>query len=64
MLSDGLKFKFGIQVPRSVKEAYKLNNITLWGNTIKKEIDQLMEFETFKVEEKGSNWNRKVTNLY
>ena len=58
----GPKFKFGIQVPRSVKEAYKLDEVngnTLWGDAIKKEIDQLMEFETFKVEEKGEQLERK-----
>ena len=34
--------KFGIEVPRTVKEAYKLdrkNGNTLWANTIQKEME-------------------------
>ena len=44
------KFKFGVQIPRNVKEAYELdkkNGNTKWADAMKKEIDQLQEFESF-----------------
>jgi hypothetical protein len=53
---DGNKFKFGVQVPRTVRQAYELDrtsNNTLWAEAMKKEIDQLMEYETFRILETG-----------
>ena len=44
------KFKFGIEIPRSIREAYALdkrNGNTKWADAIRKEIDQLQEFESF-----------------
>ena len=45
------QFKFGIRVPRSYKEALKFdkeNGNHLWEDAIKKELGQIMEYETFK----------------
>ena len=47
----GPKFKFGVLVPRNVKEALefdKTNGNSKWHEAIKAEIDQLMDYETFK----------------
>ena len=46
----GPKFKFGVLVPRNVKEALefdKANGNSKWHEAIKAEIDQLMDYETF-----------------
>ena len=46
------KFKFGVEVPRSVKDALRLdreNRNNKWHDAIKKELEQLMEFNTFNV---------------
>ena len=48
----GIKHKFGVQVPRTVREAYELdrrNGNSLWKKATEKEINQLLEFNTFKV---------------
>jgi len=48
----GPKYKFGVRVPKSVKEALdldKANGNTLWAEAIQKEVSQLREFQTFKV---------------
>ena len=50
------RFKFGIEVPRGVSDAMKLdklNNNTKWMDAIQKEKDQLFDYETFEVLEKG-----------
>jgi hypothetical protein len=43
----GIRFKFGVQVPHSWKEAIavdeKFHN-TLWQDAVKKEMDQIAEF--------------------
>ena len=47
----GIRFKFGVQVPRNWKEAMELdakNNSTLWQDAIKKEMDQIAEYGTFR----------------
>ena len=54
--TGGAKYKFGIQVPFSIKQALNLdrkNGNTLWLKAIKKELDQLNEFHTFKVLKRG-----------
>jgi hypothetical protein len=50
--THGPIFKFGIQVPRSVKEAYELDakhGNTKWQDSMKEEIDALLMFITFMV---------------
>ena len=53
---QGKKFKFGVEVPKNVKDALRLdqkNGNTKWKDAIKKELEQLMEFNTFKVLDPG-----------
>ena len=53
---EQVKYKFGVQVPRNAEEAFRLdqeNGNTLWKEAIDKEIGQIMEYETFKVLERG-----------
>ena len=48
--TKGPVYKFGIQIPRSVKEAYELdakNGNTKWQDAMKDEIDSLNAFSTF-----------------
>ena len=55
-LRSGKKYKFGIRVPLSVKEAMaidKENGDTLWGDSIGKELGQFKDYITFKVLKKG-----------
>ena len=50
------RFKFGIEVPRSVKEAMRLDKINennLWMEAVTKERCQLFDYETFEVIPKG-----------
>lgn len=45
------RIKFDFQVPRTSQEALKLdkeNNNTLWADSMKLELDQLMEYQTFE----------------
>ena len=54
----GPKFKHGIQVPRNLREARELDRINgnnLWEEAIKKEIDQLRQYEVFKKLPKGKS---------
>jgi hypothetical protein len=47
----GVCFKFGVQVPRNWKEAMELdekNKSTLWRDAIKKEMDHIAEYGTFR----------------
>ena len=51
------KFKFGIQIPRTYKEAMALdaaNGNTLWGDAIAKEMSQIKEYDTFIDKGKGA----------
>ena len=53
-----VKFQFGVQVPRNSREAYDLdrkNGDNLWAEAIRKEVGQLLEFETFKILPRGSS---------
>ena len=50
----GPMYKFGVQVPRNVKEAYELdekNGNNNWHEAVQAEIDQLLDYKTF--EDKG-----------
>ena len=52
----GPRFRFGIQVPRNIKEAMELDKIngnTAWQDALEKEIGQLFDYNTFKVLKKG-----------
>jgi len=54
----GKVFKFGIQVPRNIKEAYDLdaaNSNTYWQDAIKLEMDALENFDAFEFHPKGYN---------
>jgi len=47
---NAVRYKFGVRVPRSVKEAYELdraNGNTFWTEAIQLEITQLLEYETY-----------------
>jgi hypothetical protein len=55
-VSTGPKFKFGIQVPRNIREAIRLdreNGNTLWQDAMREEIQQLLQFKTFRILAKG-----------
>ena len=48
--NDSIRYQFGVQVPRSVQEAYKLdqeNGNELWRQAMDAEINQLLDYETF-----------------
>ena len=50
------KYKFGIQVPRGVKEAFALdkrNDNNLWRDTNSKELKQINDYQTFRQLKKG-----------
>ena len=52
------RFKFGIEVPRTVKDAMRLdkyNGNSKWKEALIKERDQLFSFDTFKILAKGEN---------
>jgi hypothetical protein len=47
-----IRFKFGVQIPRTAKEAFALdkeNGNTFWEDAMKMEISQLNEFETLTI---------------
>lgn len=47
-----VKYQFGVRVPRTVEEAYRLdkeNGNTLWRDAIRKEIQQLLDYQTFRI---------------
>jgi len=63
--NNGPKYKFGIRVPRTVKEAMEIDRAegnTLWKEAIDKEIGQLLDFDTFEALPKGetapAGWTR------
>ena len=48
--NNAIRYKFGVQIPRTVKEAYALdaaNGDTKWADAIKTELLQLNEYKTF-----------------
>ena len=49
--NNAVRYKFGIKVPRNVKEALafdKENGDTKWADSMQLELDQLMEYRTFR----------------
>ena len=55
-MKNGPKYKFGVRVPRNIKEALVLgkeNKNTLWIQAIKKEMNKIMEFEVFSIPKDG-----------
>jgi hypothetical protein len=47
---NAVTYKFGIRLPRNVKEAYELDRVnknTHWADAIKLELEQLTEYKTF-----------------
>ena len=54
----GIKYKFGIQVPKGIKNAINLdkkNGNNLWEKAIKTELKQLTDYETFIVLDLGED---------
>jgi hypothetical protein len=54
----GIKYKFGIQVPKGIKNALNLdkkNGNNLWEEAIKTELKQLTDYETFIVLDSGED---------
>ena len=52
MRTKGPRYKFGVQVPRSVPEAQRLdaaNGDTLWQDAINKELRQIDDYDTFRL---------------
>ena len=53
---QGLKFKFGVQIPMNSSHALhldKVHNNNLWKEAIQKEIDSINAFKTFRVLDEG-----------
>jgi hypothetical protein len=53
-----IKYKFGIQVPKGIKNAidlYKKNGNQLWQVAIKTELKQLTDYQTFIVLDSGED---------
>jgi hypothetical protein len=54
----GIKYKFGIQVPKGIKNTIDLdknNGNQLWQEAIKKELKQLTDYQTFIVLDSGED---------
>ena len=54
--NNGPRYKFGVQVPRNVKEALafdKANGNTLWADSMALELGQLNDYKTFESAGKG-----------
>jgi hypothetical protein len=54
----GIKYKFGIQVPKGIKNEIDLNKKNgnqLWQEAIKKELKQLTDYQTFIVLDSGED---------
>ena len=53
---QGMKFKFGVQIPMNSHHALhldKVHNCHLWKDAIQKEIDSINAFKTFRVLDEG-----------
>ena len=49
--ATAVQYKFGVRIPRTVKEAYALdkeNGNTFWADAIKLELAQLFDYKTFE----------------
>jgi hypothetical protein len=56
--TTSIKYKFGIQVPKGIKNAINLdrkNGNNLWQESIKTELKQLTDYETFIVLDSGED---------
>jgi hypothetical protein len=69
--SAGIKYKFGIQVPRVIKNSIDLdkkNENRLWQEEIKIELKQLTDYQTFIVLDSGGGYSkifiRKFFNIW
>ena len=54
---NATRYKFGVRIPKNLKEAKELdraNGNTLWQDALKKEMDQIKAFQTFKDLGKGA----------
>jgi hypothetical protein len=51
----GIKYKFGIQVPKNAIKLDKKNGNNLWEEAIKTELKQLTDYETFIVLDSGED---------
>ena len=64
------RYKFGIEVPRGVREALRLNEIngnTKWMDAITKEKDHFFDFKTFEVlnkNEKAPKGYKRIPGFY
>jgi hypothetical protein len=61
----GIKYKFGIQVPKGIKNAIDLdkkNGNQLWQEAIETELQQLTDYQTFIVLDSGENSDRLSGN--
>ena len=60
-------FKYGVYVPRTIEDALcmdKKNNYTSWEDAIKKEINALQGYGTFKIVSKGKEGGVKKSHQY
>jgi hypothetical protein len=60
----GIKYKFGIQVPRGIKNAIDLdkkNENHLWQEAIKTELKQLTDYQTFLVLDSGGGYSNRLS---
>ena len=60
---NAIRYKFGVQIPRDVKEAYELdhqNGNTFWADAIQSELNQLFKYDTFH----GKGQLQKTPNGY
>jgi hypothetical protein len=52
------KYKFGVQIPTSISHALRLDRLNgddQWGEAIKREMDQLKEYKTFRLPTNGDD---------
>ena len=66
---NAVKYKFGVRIPRNYKEAIELdkqNGNTLWQDAIRREMELIKEFGTFKSLGKGARIPKGLpsTNLH
>ena len=63
----GIKYKFGIQVPKGIKNAINLdkkNGNNLWEEFIKTELKLLTDYETFIVLDSGETYLRGIKRFH
>jgi hypothetical protein len=60
----GIKYKFGIHVPKGIKNAIDLdkkNGNQLWQEAIKTELKQLIDYQTFIVLDSGGGYSNRLS---